>query len=98
MKTTYRITDGNATETATSLHEAASLCEDWYDYMVDEGRIPDACMPNLDDSSLDALNKSIQAWEQRIAAALGKKDWYGHGNYHVSAASAAGLNLQVTDD
>ena len=91
----YKISDGNATETASTLHEAASIAEDWYDYMVDEGRIPDACNPDLDDSSLDALNKSIRAWENRIAEACGKKSWAGHGNYYVSAGDSMGLNLSV---
>lgn len=95
--TTYRISDGNATETAATLSDAAGICEDWYDYMVDEGCIPDACNPDLDDSSLDALNKSIRAWQNRIAEACGNEAWAGHGSYYVSAGDRMGLNLSVRE-
>ena len=51
---------------------------------------------NLDASSIENLNTSIREWEQRIAQAMGKKDFAGHGTYLVSAADEAGLNLTVT--
>lgn len=97
MKNTYRITDGNATETATTLHDAAGIAEDWYDFMIGD-KLESIPSPDLDDNSLDALNKSIRAWENRIAEACGKKSWAGHGNYYVSAGDRMGLNLHVIDE
>ena len=94
----YRISDGNAIQTAATLSDAAGICEDWYDYMVDDGRIPDACCSDLDDSSLKALNTSIRAWENRIAEACGEKSFAGHGSYYVSAGDSMGLNLSVSEE
>lgn len=91
------ISDGRAQEHAATLSAAASICEDWYDYMVDGGLIPDACHPNLDWSTLESLQESIRSWEGRIAAACGMKDWYGHGRYAVSARDRVGLRLTVDE-
>lgn len=91
----YRITDGNAHESADSLDEAESMVEDWYDYLVSDEKINEVPTPDLDASSVDALNDSIRSWEQAIAQAMGKKDFAGHGSYLVTAADAAGLNLRV---
>lgn len=91
----YRITDGNAQESADSLDEAESIVEDWYDYLVSDEEINEVPTPDLDASSVDALNDSIRTWEQAIAQAMGKKDFAGHGNYLVTAADEAGLDLRV---
>lgn len=91
----YRITDGNARESADSLDEAESMIEDWYEYLVSDGKIKEVPTPDLDASSVDALNDSIRTWEQAIAEAMGKKDFAGHGNHLVTAADEAGLNLRV---
>jgi hypothetical protein len=92
----FILTDDNAIERAATLEEAAAIAEDWYDYLVDEGRIPDACNPDLDSSDLDSLNESISEWHERIAEAAGKKDFAGHGNYLVTAGDRMGLTLRVT--
>ena len=90
-----RITDGNAIERADDLAEAESIVEDWYDFLTDE-KLDEVPAANLDASSIENLNTSIREWEQRIAQAMGKKDFAGHGTYLVSAADEAGLNLTVT--
>lgn len=92
----YIITDGAAIERASTLEEAASIAEDWYDYLIEAGTIADACSPDLDASSVESLNDSIGKWQQRIAEAAGEKDFSGHGNYYVTAADRMGLNLTVT--
>ena len=51
--------------------------------------------PDLDASSLDALQGSIEQWESRIAEATGHQAFQGHGNYYVSAAAKMGLRLTV---
>ena len=91
----YRITDGNAHESTDSLDEAESIIEDWYDYLVSDEKINEVPTPDLDATSVEALNDSIRTWEQAIAQAMGKKDFAGHGNYLVTAADEAGLNLRV---
>lgn len=91
----YRITDGNASETADTLDEAESMVEDWYDYLVSDEKSNEVPTPELDATSVEALNDSIRTWEQAIAQAMGKKDFAGHGNYLVTAADEAGLNLRV---
>lgn len=91
----YSINDGNAYETAESLDEAAGIIEDWYDFLLDQGQINVLPAPDLDASSVDALQASIDRWENEIAEKLGKKPWSGHGTYYVSAASEAGFQLTV---
>lgn len=91
----YRITDGNATEYAADLSEAESIIEDWYDYLVDDGKLDEIPSPGLDASDLSALSQSVRAWENRIAEAMGEQDFAGHGNYFVAAADRAGLNLRI---
>jgi hypothetical protein len=91
----YRITDGNAHESADSLDEAKNMVEDWYDYLVSDEKINEVPTLDLNASSVDALNDSIRTWEQAIAQAMGKKDFAGHDNYLVTAADEAGLNLRV---
>jgi hypothetical protein len=93
MKTNYRISDGNAVEYAADLSDAAEIAAGWYNYLADRGH--DVGCPDLDSSSLDALNKSIRRWENQIAEAAGRKAFAGHGSYHVSAADAMGLRLRV---
>lgn len=91
----YRISDGNATEYSASLEDAESIVEDWYDYLANDGKLDSVPSPDLDSSSLDALNASIGRWEEQIAEACGRKAFAGHGNYYVSAASEMGLRLNV---
>jgi hypothetical protein len=71
----YIITDGNGTETASTLTDAAEICERWYDSMQASGLLAVIPPPDLDGSSLAALNVSIAKWEQEIAAQCGKKDF-----------------------
>lgn len=95
-KNRYRITDGNATEEANDLQDAAEIAADWYDWLFDEHEI--APIPaNLYASTLDGLNASIARWQDRIAEALGHAAWHGHGTYSASAASQAGLHLVVKE-
>ena len=98
----YVITDGNAIERADTLAEAAAIVDDWYGYILDqEGNTSDELRDavhsaDIDSASIESIERSIRKWEARIAKAMGHKDWYGHGNYHVTAASEAGLNLRIT--
>ena len=93
----YKITDGNAIESADTLEQAANICEEWYDHMTADA-MPTVPAPNLVETSLDDLNDSIRDWQNRIAEAKGEKAWYGHGNYHVSAGDSMGLNLRVREE
>jgi len=70
----YIITDDDATETASTLTDAAEICERWYDSMRIDGQPACVPPPDLDVSNLAALNDSIATWEQEIAAQCGKKD------------------------
>ncbi len=70
---TFIITDGGVTQTASTLTDAAEICERWYDSMQANGTMPSVPPPDLDASSLDALNASIDAWEQGIAQQSGSK-------------------------
>lgn len=106
----YVISDGNATEYASTLEDAESIIEDWYDYLAEDQGCPggfgrqdeeededewEMPSPNLDSSSLESLQASIGKWEQEIAHSKGGKDFAGHGNYYVTAADRMGLNLTV---
>jgi len=92
----YTLMDGGGVkEYADTLEEAAEIAADWFGHLADDGwEIPD---PDLDASSLDALNKSISAWIGAIAEANGYESFSGHGRYHVSAASRAGISLDVEE-
>lgn len=92
----YEISDGNATEYAATLSEASSIAEDWYDFLTEQADLDELPAPNLNENDLDDLNASIRRWENEIAEAMGKESFSGHGNYHVSAADRAGLNLTVS--
>ena len=91
----YRITDGNATEYVGSLEEAKSIIEDWYDFLADDGKVDEMPTPDLDASDLDSLCASIRVWENQIAESMGSTAFAGHGNYYVSAADRAGLDLRI---
>lgn len=91
----YELTDGAATEYFSSLEEAASAAEEWYDYLVDDGKIDSVPVYDLDSSDIDKLNSSIGSWEEKIAEAMEHKSVAGHGNYYVSAASEAGFRLKA---
>jgi hypothetical protein len=70
---TFIITDGGVTQTASTLTDAAEICERWYDSMQANGKMPSVPPPDLDSSSLSALNASIAAWELGISQQSGKK-------------------------
>lgn len=91
----YELTDGLTTEYFSSLEEAASAAEEWYDYLVDDGKIDSVPFYDLDSSDIHELNLTIRIWEEKIAEAMGHKPVAGHGNYYVSPASEAGFSLQV---
>lgn len=92
----YRISDGMATEYADSIEEAVSLIEDWYGYLLDDGKLDELPESNLDAiTDLDQLRKAVRDWEDRIAEGMGKTDFAGHGNYYVRAADQAGFNLSI---
>ena len=90
-----QLSDGNATEMYDTIAEAASAASEWYDYMADdqdspmdyaklkECRTPAEVLPEPQDA--EGLNRWIAAYEDAIAAALGKSDFAGHGNYFVAA-------------
>lgn len=90
-----RISDGNAMERAGNLDEAESIVSEWYEFLTEE-KLEVVPAPNLDASSIEALNDSIRNWEQEIARAMGAQDFAGHGHYFVRASDSCGLNLTVT--
>ena len=102
----WRISDGNATEIYEDWDDVCYAAEQWYYYLPEEifpcGRMKDEDIPSVDfseipESHVETLNEAIRAWEEKIAHAAGFKDFYGHGNYAVSAASEMGLNLTVEE-
>ena len=98
MKTKIiELSDGNAIEHCATLREAIEAASGWYDYIWDNGDGP-GTRPELHTEGIDDLDDlvgRIGSWEEEIAEALGYSDWAGHGNYWVSAAAEAGLNLRV---
>ena len=88
----YIVSDGAEMRRCTSLQDAAGMAAGWYGYLSEEidEVIPG---PDLDASSLEALNESIGRWEEAIAEHLGYTATYGNGG--ASAASHMGLNLSV---
>lgn len=95
VRTPYEISGSGGREYAETLGQAAEICEDWYDFLVEEKRLEEVPAPDLDHSSLESLLRSIGKWEQQIAEALGAENFSGHGSYFVSAADRAGLDLTV---
>ena len=78
-----------------------SAAENWYNYMLEDGT-PEvifymAYFSEIPEGDVETLNSAIRAWEEKIAHAAGFKDFAGHGNYLVSAASEMGLNLTVEE-
>ncbi len=91
----YRISDGNAKEYAATLEEVVSIVEDWYDYLVDEGKVESIPAADLPTDDLDSLTEAVRKWENEIAEAMGAESFAGHGRYFVSAADRAGLSLTI---
>ena len=91
----YEISDGMVTEYASTLEEAAQIAEDWYGFLADDGKVEELPDADLEPKGLAELQASIDAWQERIAESMGAESWAGHGNYYVSAADRAGLNLAV---
>lgn len=101
------ISDGNAVETYDDWDELINTIKEWYYYLLEETAIEDEefadailsrDFENIPEGGIEALNSAIRAWEERIAQAAGYKEFAGHGNYAVSAASEMGLNLTVRED
>lgn len=84
---TYQLRDsGGVTESADTLEDAAEIAAEWYETSVPA---------DLDASSIESLQASIAAWENRVAESDGHHAVAGHGSYYVSPSSAAGMNLRV---
>lgn len=96
VATPYMVCDSaGVTERASTLEELAGIIEDWYDHLLDDGKLEVMPDPGLDSSSLGALESSTRDWENRIAEAMGYTEFAGRGSYRVSAASEAGLYLTI---
>jgi preprotein translocase subunit SecA len=102
MSISYKMSDGNATEYHDTLTEAASSAEDWYQHMLDADDVSEDLRSVIYGADFDGvesvedLNSMIGCLEEKIAAALGKTSFSGHGTYHVSAADQAGLRLSCS--
>ena len=107
--TTTIISDGNATKNADDFNQAIAIITEWY---VDldswatgngDAELHDAIREAIDsverpnEGGLDALANYAGSICTAIAEKLGGKAFYGHGNYAVSAASQAGIHLNVTE-
>lgn len=96
VATPYMVRDSaGVTERASTLEELAGIIEDWYDHLLDDGKLEVMPDPGLDSSSLEALESSTRDWENRIAEAMGYTEFAGRGSYRVSAASEAALCLTI---
>ena len=109
--TTYRVTDGNARETATGMAALLDLIAEWYEDSAEwttgtataeehqrvRDSIASVARPN-DGCSLDQAQEYADAICEALAKAGGAEDWHGHGTYSVSAADSAGLSLSITVD
>ena len=105
----YKISDGNATENAEDFSEAVEMIAEWYEDLdswadgngdADRHEAIREAIDSVDrpeDGGLDALENYAGSICTAIAEKLGGKAFYGHGNYAVSAASQAGINLTVTE-
>ena len=96
------ISDGNAAEEYDNWNEILYAAEGWYLYLPERfDGVADAVLArdfdNIPEGDTEAFNSAIRSWEERIAQAAGYKDFTGHGNYSVSAASEMGLNLSVEE-
>lgn len=103
-KATYRITDGNAIETRTA-ESAVEEIRGWWPLALESdsdedtvARVTEAVEAVEEPAEITA--ESLQAYADSVssaaAEAIGSESVDGHGNYHVTAASAAGMSLTVT--
>ena len=104
----YELSDGNSKEVVYSFGAAKELAAEWYLYLMDDAKGPEAAERYRDvmyDSglveriecarSLVELREAVGELESALARADGHEDRCGHGSYHVSAADAAGLSLTI---
>lgn len=98
----WKISDGNAIEIYEDWIELCGVAGEWYSYIEENEwpenvEFPEAYFGDVKEGDIETLNRFIRAWEEKIAHAAGFKDFAGHGNYLVSAASEMGLNLSVEE-
>jgi len=95
----YEIRDNVTSETAETWDELVRKAENWMDHIMDgwppEKEFPTADYSDISEGDIKALQTAIDAFLETLAEGLGHKSWAGHGTYYVSAASEAGLRLEV---
>lgn len=88
-----------------TLEEAIETASFWYDYLDDrlyqEREDYDSThRPQLNQEgveTVESLLDAISTWESQLAEFCGHEDVAGHGSYFVSATSAGGFDLSITE-
>jgi len=91
------ISDTGASREASSREEAAEIIREWYGHLVEQEKL-DELPPFRPLEEGEELQEYADYVCDTVATALGYKPWVGHGNYYVSAASEAGLRLEVIEE
>lgn len=105
---TYTISDANAQTSDLSYADAVEAIQEWYsdcdvwaDGQGDDTRHAAiaAAIASIEEPAPDGDEDDLSAYAdkicQAVAVAMGHEDFFGHGNYAVSAASAGGYSLTV---
>lgn len=102
---TYRVADSNSGDDGLTFAEAVERIGEWFEFLADEDRIDSDALAAAVESvtaPADGDVRDLQSYADDIcdavARAMGSEDFFGHGNYSVSAASAAsaaGMRLEV---
>lgn len=91
------VTDGVAYKRYDTPGEAARAIRNWFDYLVEDGRLENLPELREPEAEEDLQDYADYVCEQ-VAEALGYRPWHGHGNYVVPAAAEAGLHLRIKEE
>lgn len=107
----YIVGDSGSTDSGLTYAEAVDRIGEWYEDICSwGGDTPDeeteravrdaieSVKQPRDDGDLQDLRRYADDIRAAVAEAMGAKDFYGHGNYSVSAADSIGLNLTAEED
>lgn len=93
------ISDSNCEETVRNIDSAIDVIDNWYQsYGFSEAvqnAAEEAARTSVLPESLEDLQQYADDLCQKIAELLGQKNFYGHGNYRVSAATQGGFDIKV---
>ena len=100
----FLVRDVNSHETYDCFDDLCRVVETWYNFLNDSDNKCKQCSWDLISefnkpvNNVSDLQEYIYHIEEQIATQNGYSNFFGHGNYVVSASSRMGLHLVVSEE